>query len=90
MKIERFKAQIDNLQRNNRYNVAMFGTGHKNNGLAIRGIKCDSATLPGRGFFMNEDSEYGPKRAIPHKPQNPKTPKPLKSEKAIILGITDK
>ena len=35
MKIDRFKAQIDSLQRNNRYNVAMFGTGHKNNGLAI-------------------------------------------------------
>ena len=29
MKIDRFKAQIDSLQRNNRYNVAMFGTGHK-------------------------------------------------------------
>ena len=69
MKIERFKAQIDNLQRANRYNVAMFGTGAKNGGLAIRGIKCDSATLPGKGFFTVEESEYGPKRAIPHKPQ---------------------
>ena len=69
MKIDRFKAQIDSLQRNNRYNVAMFGTGAKNTGLAIRGIKCDSATLPGRGFFSVEESEYGPKRAIPHKPQ---------------------
>ena len=69
MKIDRFKAQIDNLQRANRYNIAMFGTGHKNGGLAIRGMKCESATLPGRGFFSIEDSEYGPKRAIPHKPQ---------------------
>lgn len=69
MKIERFKAQIDNLQRSNRYNVAMFGTGAKNGGLSIRGIKCDSATLPGKGFFTVEESEYGPKRAIPHKPQ---------------------
>lgn len=69
MKIERFKAQIDNLQRGNRYNVAMFGTGTKNVGLSIRGIKCESATLPGKGFFTVEESEYGPKRAIPHKPQ---------------------
>ena len=38
MKIERFKAQIDGLQRNNRYNVAMFGTGDKVGGLNIRGI----------------------------------------------------
>jgi|TARA_B100001093_G_scaffold492276_1_gene533241 hypothetical protein len=69
MKLERFKAQIDNLQRGNRYNVAMFGTGAKNGGLSIRGIKCESATLPGKGFFTVEESEYGPKRAIPHKPQ---------------------
>ena len=69
MKIDRFKAQMDSLQRGNRYNVAMFGTGDKNTGLAIRGLKCDSASLPGRGFFMQEESEYGPKRAIPHKPQ---------------------
>ena len=69
MKIERFKAQIDGLQRNNRYNVAMFGTGDKVGGLNIRGIKCDSATLPGKGFFTVEESEYGPKRTIPHKPQ---------------------
>ena len=69
MKLERFKAQIDNLQRSNRYNVAMFGTGDKVGGLSIRGIKCDSATLPGKGFFTVEESEYGPKRAIPHKPQ---------------------
>ncbi len=69
MKIDRFKAQIDDMQRTNRYNVAMFGTGNRNSGLAIRGIKCESASLPGRGFFTIEDSEYGPKRAIPHKPQ---------------------
>ena len=25
--------------------------------------------MPGRGFFTQEESEYGPKRAIPHKPQ---------------------
>ncbi len=69
MKIDRFKAQIDGLQRNNRYNVAMFGMGNLNNGLAVRGLKCESANLPGRGFFTQEESEYGPKRAIPHKPQ---------------------
>ena len=69
MKIDRFKAQIDDLQRSNRYNVSMFGTGAKNSGLAIRGIRCESASLPGRGFFSVEDSEYGPKRVIPHKPQ---------------------
>jgi hypothetical protein len=69
MKIDRFKAQIDSLQRQNRYNVSMFGTGAKTGGLSIRGLKCDSASLPGRGFFTNEESEYGPKRAIPHKPQ---------------------
>ena len=69
MKIDRFKAQIDDLQRSNRYNVSMFGTGAKNSGLAIRGIRCESASLPGRGFFSVEESEYGPKRAIPHKPQ---------------------
>lgn len=69
MKIDRFKAQIDSLQRPNRYNVSMFGTGAKTSGLSIRGLKCDSASLPGRGFFTNEESEYGPKRAIPHKPQ---------------------
>ena len=69
MKLERFKAQIDNLQRSNRFNVAIFGTGGKVTGLSMRGIKCDSATLPGKGFFTVEESEYGPKRAIPHKPQ---------------------
>ena len=69
MNIDRFKAQIDNLQRSNRYNVAFFGTGAKTSGIAIRGIRCESATIPGQGFFMGEDSEYGPKRAIPHKPQ---------------------
>jgi hypothetical protein len=47
----------------------MFGTGAKTGGLSIRGLKCDSATMPGRGFFTQEESEYGPKRAIPHKPQ---------------------
>ena len=52
-----------------RYNVSMFGTGAKTGGLSIRGLKCDSATMPGRGFFTQEESEYGPKRAIPHKPQ---------------------
>ena len=69
MKLERFKAQMDNLQRPNRYNISMFGTGAKTGGLSIRGLKCDSATMPGRGFFTQEESEYGPKRAIPHKPQ---------------------
>ena len=69
MKIERFKAQMDGLQRANRYNISMFGTGAKTGGLSIRGLKCDSATMPGRGFFTQEESEYGPKRAIPHKPQ---------------------
>ena len=69
MKLERFKSQIDNLQRPNRYNISMFGTGAKTGGLSIRGLKCDSATMPGRGFFTQEESEYGPKRAIPHKPQ---------------------
>ena len=69
MKLERFKAQMDNLQRPNRYNVSMFGIGAKTGGLSIRGLKCDSATMPGRGFFTQEESEYGPKRAIPHKPQ---------------------
>ena len=69
MKIDRFKAKIDNLQRANRYNVSFFGTGGLTSGIAIRGTKCDTATLPGQGFFMSEDSEYGPKRAIPHKPQ---------------------
>ena len=52
MKIDRFKSQIDNLQRANRFNVAFFGTGGKNSGLAIRGIRCESASLPGRGFFQ--------------------------------------
>ena len=69
MKVDRFRSKIDNLQRSNRYNVSFFGTGAKTGGLAIRGTKCESATLPGQGFFMSEDSEYGPKRAIPHKPQ---------------------
>ena len=69
MKIDRFKAQIDDLQRSNRYNVSLFGTGAKNSGLAIRGLRCESASLPGRGFFSVEESEYGPKRVIPHKPQ---------------------
>ena len=69
MNIDRFRSKIDNLQRSNRYNVSMFGTGGKTSGLSIQGIKCETATLPGQGFFMSEDSEYGPKRAIPHKPQ---------------------
>ena len=69
MKIDRFKAQIDDLQRLNRYNVAMFGTGSANSGLAVRGIRCETANMPGRGFFTVEESEYGPKRVIPHKPQ---------------------
>ena len=69
MRIDRFKAQIGNLQRANRYNVSFFGTGGKNSGLAIRGIRCETAALPGKGFFAVEDSEYGPKRAIVHKPQ---------------------
>ena len=69
MKVDRFKAQVSNFQRANYYNVAFFGTGSAVSGLAIRGIKCESATIPGQGFFMTEDSEYGPKRAIPHKPQ---------------------
>ena len=69
MKIDRFRSKIDNLSRANRYNVSFFGTGGKTTGLSIRGTRCESATLPGRGFFAVEDSEYGPKRAIPHKPQ---------------------
>ena len=43
MRIDRFKAQIDDLQRLNRYNVAMFGTGSANSGLAVRGIRCETA-----------------------------------------------
>ena len=69
MKIDRFRSKIDNLARANRYNVSFFGQGAKTSGLAIRGTRCESATLPGQGFFSVEDSEYGPKRAIPHKPQ---------------------
>lgn len=69
MKIDRFKANIDNLQRSNRYNVSFYGTGKNTTGISIRGLRCETATVPGRGFFTNEDSEYGPKRAIPHKPQ---------------------
>lgn len=70
MKIDRFKAQMQTgVQLANRFNVAMFGTGAKNSGLNITGMKCTSASIPGRGFFTVEDSEYGPKRAIPHKPQ---------------------
>ena len=70
MKIDRFKAQMQTgPQMANRYNVAMFGTGSKNSGLSVKGMKCTSASIPGRGFFTVEDSEYGPKRAIPHKPQ---------------------
>lgn len=70
MKIDRFKAQMQTgPQMANRFNVAMFGTGAKNSGLSVKGMKCTSASIPGRGFFTVEDSEYGPKRAIPHKPQ---------------------
>ena len=69
MKVDRFRSKIDNLARANRYNVSFFGQGAKTSGLAIRGTRCESATLPGQGFFAVEDSEYGPKRAIPHKPQ---------------------
>ena len=64
MKIDRFKAQMDSLQRGNRYNVAMFGTGTKNGGLSIRGLKCDSASFR-RGFFMQEESEYGTSKNNP-------------------------
>ena len=57
MKIDRFKSNIDGLQRNNRYNIAMFGIGAKVSGISIRGLRCDTATVPGRGFFTNEESE---------------------------------
>ena len=70
MKLDRFKAQIDGLQRLNRYNVAMFGMGPLVAGLAVRGLRCETANLPGRGFFTQEESEYGPKRAIPHKQEH--------------------
>ena len=46
MKIDRFKAQMDSLQRGNRYNVAMFGTGTKNGGLSIRAVSYTHLTLP--------------------------------------------
>ena len=57
------------MARTNRYNVAMFGTGSAVGGLAVRGIHCISATMPGRGFMTKTPIEFGPRRTVPTAPQ---------------------
>ena len=69
MKIDQFKAQYDTMARPNRFNVAIFGVGNKVKGLKLRGIRCESASHPGRGFMTATPADHGPRRTVPLAPQ---------------------
>ena len=65
MKIDRFKVNFTDLARQNRFNVAMFGTGNKVTNLSMKGVHCKVANMPGRGFMTHTPTEFGPRRTVP-------------------------
>ena len=79
LKIDKLKFNFDQGARPNRYVVNMFGPRFKEAikndkgevevpaaSLAIEGIRVESCSLPGRELEVNEYSEYGTPRRIPH------------------------
>ena len=67
LKIDKLKFNFDQGARPNRYVVNMFGpTINDNASLSLEGIRVESCSLPGREIEVNEYSEYGTPRRIPH------------------------
>ncbi len=64
MKPARVLAAIGNPARQNRFSVDVFAT---QAGIRIRGIRCITATIPGRAITTTQFGEMGsgPKRAYP-------------------------
>lgn len=60
--IDKFKANFDTGARTNRFQADFFGP----QGLSLEGLRCDSASLPGRTIESTPWSEYGQKRQMPH------------------------
>ena len=60
--IDKFKANFDIGARANRFQADFFGP----MGLSLEGLRCDTASLPGRTIESTPWSEYGQKRQMPH------------------------
>jgi len=66
MKINQFMAaHLDNMTRQNRFNVEIFGPAN----IRSRGLRCNSISLPGKQIIYAEGTEYGagPMRKHPNK-----------------------
>jgi len=67
LKIDKLKFNFDQGARPNRFVVNMFGpTINDDASLSLEGIRVESCSLPGRELEVNEYSEYGTPRRIPH------------------------
>ena len=60
--IDKFRANFDIGARSNRLQADFFGP----MGLSLEGLRCDTASLPGRTIESTAWSEYGQKRQMPH------------------------
>ena len=60
--IDKFKANFDIGARANRFQADFFGP----MGLSLEGLRCDTASLPGRTIEGTMWGEYGQKRSMPH------------------------
>jgi hypothetical protein len=63
LNIDQLRYQFDQGARPNRYEVNFFCP---NLGLNLEGVRCISATLPGRQLETADWSEYGPTRKMPY------------------------
>ena len=70
--IDRFKAVMDVGARPNRYEVTI--SCPKLGGIAIEGLRCIEASLPGRQLQTQDFSEYGATRKYPYQVQHHKEP----------------
>ena len=60
--IDRFVANFDTGARANRFQADFFGP----MGLSLEGLRCDTASLPGRTIESTAWNEYGQKRQMPN------------------------
>ena len=60
--IDRFVSNFDTGARANRFQADFFGP----MGLSLEGLRCDTASLPGRTIESTPWSEYGQKRQMPN------------------------
>ena len=60
--IDRFVSNFDTGARANRFQADFFGP----MGLSLEGLRCDTASLPGRTIETTPWSEYGQKRQMPN------------------------